>query len=716
MLDFCPFYIMKENGMKIKSIKYAVLLVSMGLMCLGVCPYSFSGANNAVSNQTLAAKAVSKDIYKLPGQLSTYMGTLDGKTILSWSHPYDTKGGMETYLHTMNRELINQYNVTIIQAYFTESGESAIYEEKVGKGLVLGVPIPRMINGRLNIAGAEQRLRELLQVYNIDLFAIHGLFICDAPIVRMVSQEFDDVPIVAHHHFENSWLWQEGNEDIIPMIDGVIALTDIDVPNDVKNKATTIPPSVNADLFNHNNVDSSKRLLPDDDIPNIVYPARMIAQKGHADIIEIAHMLRKRGLQFRIIFAGAVQDEHLHQQLLAMVNRYGLEHEIMFAGSYNLEQMPQLYYEADVVALASESEGFGLVLVEAQMMGTPVVTYDVGGTSNALINGKTGYLISLGDMNAFADSLETLLRDQSLRKTFSHNAYEFSQDFTSDVFAENIAQYYTGFLSMNTVKNDIMVRLEQSIPYARDSSIKGVIFDFGNVWRKFDYKRMAQYFTDIYGIDLEKAYMFLEDRHANRDNPLYKYEHGLIEEEVLAHELTQWVRHEHVLGSVSDDITISVDEVHAIFNIIWDKHDMSEMIALVKDLKEKGYVIRAVSTTNDIHYQYLLKHSEITRLLDNPSSDFYASHLQKPENIKPQRGAYLSVVRDINNTRDDAGLQPRDFLFVDDRKDNSKGASDAGLHAVCFDPSNVLASIEHIVLTLNGYERSHNEYNFLKAA
>src|SRR5208337_789073 len=96
-----------------------------------------------------------------------------------------------------------------------------------------------------------------------------------------------------------------------------------------------------------------------------------------------------------------------------------------------------LFQAADLVAVPSYSESFGLVALEAQACGTPVVAAAVGGLPVAVRDGITGTLVSGHDVDQWADALDQLLRlrapqaDAMSRAAAAHAA-TFSWDNTTD--------------------------------------------------------------------------------------------------------------------------------------------------------------------------------------------------------------------------------------------------------------------------------------------
>ena len=75
------------------------------------------------------------------------------------------------------------------------------------------------------------------------------------------------------------------------------------------------------------------------------------------------------------------------------------------------EKLTRLYRHADLFALSSKEEGLGLVIAEAMASGVPVVSTDCGGPSTLINEGETGYLTPVGDPDALADRMQTVLEN-----------------------------------------------------------------------------------------------------------------------------------------------------------------------------------------------------------------------------------------------------------------------------------------------------------------
>ncbi len=125
---------------------------------------------------------------------------------------------------------------------------------------------------------------------------------------------------------------------------------------------------------------------------------------------------------------------------LESANLYG---NFRFLGKIKDEMLPAVYNCADVFVLPSIQEGQGIVLLEAQASGKPVVAFDVGGVNEAVRNNETGILVKRGSTNELADALLKLLGDKILREKIGANGRRFvSENFTWDLCAQKMLKVY----------------------------------------------------------------------------------------------------------------------------------------------------------------------------------------------------------------------------------------------------------------------------------
>lgn len=133
---------------------------------------------------------------------------------------------------------------------------------------------------------------------------------------------------------------------------------------------------------------------------------RLTRIKGHLSIIEAAAKLKAKGRDdFLILFAGDDQGRtDYRQEVEAAISTAGLSDAIKAVG--HCDDMPAAYLLADIAMLPTlVPESFGRAAVEPQAMGRPVLASNHGGVTETVLPGKTGWLVKVGDADAWAQAM-----------------------------------------------------------------------------------------------------------------------------------------------------------------------------------------------------------------------------------------------------------------------------------------------------------------------
>ncbi|HWC22223.1 MAG TPA: D-inositol-3-phosphate glycosyltransferase [Flexivirga sp.] len=126
--------------------------------------------------------------------------------------------------------------------------------------------------------------------------------------------------------------------------------------------------------------------------------------------------------------------------LQQLARELGIADVVQFVPPVNRAGLAQWYRAADVLAVPSYSESFGLVALEAEACGTPVLAADVGGLPDAV--GDAGRLVSGHDAGDWASALGELLDDDVTRKELSRKAIEHAARFSWDATSDRLLQVY----------------------------------------------------------------------------------------------------------------------------------------------------------------------------------------------------------------------------------------------------------------------------------
>ncbi len=138
--------------------------------------------------------------------------------------------------------------------------------------------------------------------------------------------------------------------------------------------------------------------------------------KGLEYFIQMAYEVKKQYPAVKFLIVGRSYDEDYNKKLQEQIIRLNLKDEIIFTGFQ--EHVYQYFELLDVMVLASLSEGLGRVIVEAQILGKPVVATNVGGCPEALIDKQTGILVPPYNVDELSKAVLQFLRNPVKAKEF----------------------------------------------------------------------------------------------------------------------------------------------------------------------------------------------------------------------------------------------------------------------------------------------------------
>ncbi|MBX7098731.1 MAG: N-acetyl-alpha-D-glucosaminyl L-malate synthase BshA [Myxococcaceae bacterium] len=151
-------------------------------------------------------------------------------------------------------------------------------------------------------------------------------------------------------------------------------------------------------------------------LPRLTHNSNFRALKRVEDVVQVFDRVR-RVVPCELELLG---DGPERPRVEALVRALGLRAQVHFAGETS-DVAPHLK-ASDVFLLPSEVESFGLAALEAMSCGVPVVASAVGGVSEVVRDGVTGFLHPVGDVDAMAASTVRLLQDRALHRTMSREA------------------------------------------------------------------------------------------------------------------------------------------------------------------------------------------------------------------------------------------------------------------------------------------------------
>ncbi|WNI68944.1 glycosyltransferase [Enterobacter asburiae] len=165
-----------------------------------------------------------------------------------------------------------------------------------------------------------------------------------------------------------------------------------------------------------------------DDQGIILHVARLVEKKGTAVLIKALKHVQKTCADARLVIIG---EGPLLAELKTQVSALGLEHNVTFTGALPHQDVMAWMRKASMLILPSitaktgDAEGLGMVLLEAAVTGVPVIGTHHGGILEAIIDERTGFLVTERDDKQLAERISYLLNNGEERFNMGRNAREF---------------------------------------------------------------------------------------------------------------------------------------------------------------------------------------------------------------------------------------------------------------------------------------------------
>jgi glycosyltransferase involved in cell wall biosynthesis len=168
--------------------------------------------------------------------------------------------------------------------------------------------------------------------------------------------------------------------------------------------------------------------------------ARLFYLKGHEDFLDHAPRLCRENAELRFVWVG---DGLLRPEFERRIRQMGLEDRFILTGLVPPERVPELVNACDILAHPSRREGLARALPQGSLAGLPVVTYDVDGNAEALVEGETGYAVKAFDVAAFIGRIEELAREPERRRRFGERGRAFALGrFDARVMIDRLEEVY----------------------------------------------------------------------------------------------------------------------------------------------------------------------------------------------------------------------------------------------------------------------------------
>jgi D-inositol-3-phosphate glycosyltransferase len=324
----------------------------------------------------------------------------------------------------------------------------------------------------IHISGLSQEFLRIMRTENYDV--IHSHYWLSGKVAMPAAKELK-IPLVHTMHtmarVKNLNLAEgespepmirvQGETQVVAAASALIANTDAEAASLVSlydacpDTVHVVTPGVDLFTFTPGQSRSAAReslgLLPDSLIVSFV--GRIQPHKGPEVLIRATSELVKHSPQLRprlivnIIGGASGANTEEVDRLKDCTQWLGIDDVVRFAPPVSRAELPQWYRASDLVVVPSYSESFGLVALEAQACGTPVVATAVGGLRTAVADGISGVLVDGHDPKAWSSVITRLLQEPQRRVLLSMGAIEHASHFGWDGTARGTLDIYDVVIS-----------------------------------------------------------------------------------------------------------------------------------------------------------------------------------------------------------------------------------------------------------------------------
>ena len=375
------------------------------------------------------------------------------------------------------------YNVTFLTRFMSEEFETQLWGGAISKdeGEALFIPekygvqphvIPEMqreINLK-NDRAALRKIREIIQEFKPDIVHTHA---SKAGALGRKAAIKERVQVIVHtfhgHVFHNYFgnlktaVYKKVERNLAKKTDAIIAISPLQKKELVdvhqiapESKVNVIPLGFDLSIFRENKAINrlhfrKKYEIKKDEIA-LGLIGRMVPIKNHLGFLDSIEILASKTKQNLVIVL--VGDGELRKEIEKRANELARKFETLrFVFTSWVRNVNDILPGLDIVCLSSLNEGTPVSLIEAQAAGVPVVTTDVGGVRDVVLDKETGIITGPFQPNEFAESLLLLTENEEIRGKMSQNGWNHVKEkFHYKRLCADMEQLYKSLLAKKQKK------------------------------------------------------------------------------------------------------------------------------------------------------------------------------------------------------------------------------------------------------------------------
>jgi len=343
-----------------------------------------------------------------------------------WINHRDPKhpeaGGAEVRLYEISRKLARMgHRVTVVCEKVRGLPDSEVLD---------GVEI-RRLGGKISIhVLAPLYVKRHSDEYDVVVDDIahavpwYSPLVTKKPVVAQIHHVHQDVLRIELSR-PVAWIVSRAEKTITKMYNHFIAVSQSTKEELVKrfgiepDRIAVVPNGIDVEKYRPGSKDSR---------PTILWVGRIKKYKNLDHLLRAYKIVKQKVQDAQLVIIGFGNQEERMKRLAKELEL----RDVYFLGKVPEETKIQWMQRAWIIAYTSTIEGWGMAVVEAAACKTPAVAYNVPGLKDSVKHMETGILVEPGNIEALAEAIIRLLKDDELRNWLAKNAYRWAQSFNWD--------------------------------------------------------------------------------------------------------------------------------------------------------------------------------------------------------------------------------------------------------------------------------------------
>ncbi len=283
----------------------------------------------------------------------------------------------------------------------------------------------------------SSKLVDTIKLYDIDLLHVHYAIphaYAGYMAKKMLEEEGIYIPMITtlhgtditlvgkHPFYKPAVTFSINQSDVVTSVSENLRQRTLEF-FDIKKEIEVVPNFIDKNKYSTSFTDCQRSLMANDDEKIITHISNFRKVKRIPDVIQVFYRIQQE-VPAKLVMVGEGPEKEGAERLC---DDLGISDKVIFLGNSN--EIDRILCFSDLFLLPSESESFGLAALEAMINRVPVISSNAGGLPEVNLEGVTGFLSDVGDVEGMAENALKILGDDDNMERFKENSVKSAERF-----------------------------------------------------------------------------------------------------------------------------------------------------------------------------------------------------------------------------------------------------------------------------------------------